>query len=565
MGEISVFEGLVKQLTEAGRRDLLEKIQRSLQPSPEPLRTAKPEDVETVDVEEELDNLNPFRRIFLFLWSLVSGNDQESLVRRMLFKRLRVRIGEIYTGLLDFTDDFFTEKFYSELERLKKAVNFLRSPLTDTLIRNKVAFFAFLAGIELNFEEKLGEEFRSIGFWDNIELHDDSVPKKEMIEVIDGVFDAISPEEKKWIYQDAQSLYALSALSKFPIDRILTTFQKSGGFKCDAALLTKSLMRLSELLHSAHNSPSLDALRALFLFHYGEKLGQADFHPDEELSRDFSGAEKTLDAIRAFNERIPLTFIIQYVTRDLGYKPVGIGGAEDWFVSFKEFWYRRIDRAYAELNRKKRKQQFGDDAKTHLGMSELSLMPCFRSEPFDDSIRSLYEMSMTFLRRLFDQVFQKSRRNLQILLLKAQFYKEQNRSLLEETIEYMSRLGARITFLVKRFEAGGDLGSRYQALLKEPLEDKELRERTKQIVTEFDREAAAMIEKSIQNLSDLLLVLDGVLHGKPGDKYDTLTNLDSVGGRDNRQFRMLWQRGLDEISSAANLLKDIYRLESDGE
>ena len=566
MAEQSVFDRLVRTLTKTGRRDLLEKLQNTMTDRSEPLKTKNPEDERTVDVEAGTEALGPMMRILYFLWSLITGRDLRDLIKDRLIRRLRSQLDEAYDGLMNYRASTFTGRFYEELEELQKGVVFFRDPLESVMGGSRGEFYAFLAGIELDFEDRLRNALPSLHSWDSIELDEDASPKNEVVKILDGIFEGLPAEEKSLVYRDAQALYYLYKLTRHSLVSMLGSFHPAAGNQgqeSDFGSLVKSLTQLSELLFSLELSPSVEGLRALFLFYHHDRFGSSDFDPDAVLHQDLSEAEEALMRIRAFNDRIPLTFIIRYITKNLNYHPSGIGGAEDWFVSFKDFWYRRLDRAFTDLGRRKRKKAFMYEAGTFLGISELSSPAYLQTAPFNGNIQARHWCSLVFVDAFHDRVFKKMERYLQVILAKGEFYKEQNRNSFSEDIDYMTVLPTRLAYLARRFERDGDLGMRYRKLDDEVLDDPAKADRVLEIVAEFDREVLGLVDRVYQHLTDMQLIVGGILHGKPGDNFDTLINLERIGGEENQRLRMLWGKAEDALATAVNLLRDIRQLETD--
>ena len=566
MAELSVFDQLVRTLTDTGRRDLLEKLQSDVSDETEPLKTMKPEDERTVNVEAEMGAIRPFRRLLYFLWSLISGRNLEDMVRERLLRRLRAQLDDAYDGLMYYRSSAFSGCLFDELEELLSGVLVFREPLEQAMGSHRTDFYAFLAGIELGFEDRLGGALPSIRFWDNIELDEDVMPKSDLLRVFEGVFQELPAEEKALVYRDAQSLFYLFKLAHHSIETMLASFHQTAGGQdkeCDFGMLVKSLTRLSELLFSLVHSPSAEGLRALFLFHHHEHLENPDFDPEKELRKNLLEAEEALTRIRGFNERVPLTCIIRYITKNLDYHPRGIGGAEDWFVSFKDFWYRRIERAYTELGKRNRKRSFMNEAGAFLGMSEIPQPSFLGAAPFNGDVQSRHNFSLAYLGAFYSRVFKKMMRYLKIILDKGEFYKEQNRSSFAEDFDYLVKMPARLAVLARKFTEDGDLGIRYHAMDAEALDPKEKAERTRELIEEFDRAALGFVDIIYQHLTDIRLIIGGILHGKPGDNFDTLTNLERIGGEENPRLRMLWEKSEQSLGKAGNLLREIRQLEAD--
>jgi hypothetical protein len=83
-----------------------------------------------------------------------------------------------------------------------------------------------------------------------------------------------------------------------------------------------------------------------------------------------------------------------------------------------------------------------------------------------------------------------------------------------------------------------------------------------EILSDANSDTLALMDRAIELLQKLVLLLGGILHGEPGARFDTISNLSTLGGRDNRLLSSSWENALKSSSQAANLLRDLKDLES---
>jgi hypothetical protein len=65
----------------------------------------------------------------------------------------------------------------------------------------------------------------------------------------------------------------------------------------------------------------------------------------------------------------------------------------------------------------------------------------------------------------------------------------------------------------------------------------------------------------VKVINTLNLVISGILNGEPGARYDTLSNLNSVGGRSNRYLISSLERTVEYFSQGLDLLIELRDLE----
>jgi hypothetical protein len=557
MSEVTVFDRLVSDLESSERKALLEKIQHSFSEPQEPLATI-PEDETALNPDEELKKFTIIQRFFLFLQSIFTRKDRYTLIQDILLKKTASIIEKRASGLIDFHNSLYNEQMHNELALLKEHTLFFQAPLRSALVNNKHAFFTFLAGLELELVQfKLINETDPFSLWDTGTIENPAAVKHEMRKIAADIFQEIPIENKQRVYLDAQSLSALFHLSNHPFDTMLTTF-KSG--KCTFRDLDKYLMPLADLLKALEFTPSVDALKALFLFHYKERLDDEDFFLEEMLYRKLSEAKTAIKGIGSFNERIPLVSMIRYTKGNLDYCPQKRGGGEDWFVIYKDFWHRRLENRYKEFYWQHEHERLKNEAADFIGGYQLPQV--FKNRAIWPDGRINYCLSLSFLKAVLEKIFQKHQRVLKLIFLKGEFYKEENRQAFTDTLEGISNIDTRILLLAGSLEPDGEPGGKLKKIYDETVKSESDKQVIMDIFVRVNKEALAIIEQAGTHLQAIAHILGGILHGEPGSKFDTLSNLASVGGRENKKLISSWHDILDQIIQSMNLLIEIKELES---
>lgn len=563
----SAFDQLARNLSSAERRELLEKIRAAFAGSPKPLLGSRSEPPPGIDVEQEVSRFSLLKRLVLFLRSLFSNKDRISVVRDMILRDVKRELSHQAGGVINFLTSNFTERMYSELSGLMEALSFFKEPLALALRREKNDFYAYLAGTLLRATQyRLEDEIKLFDPLSESRRFDESVSRSEMLERLEAIVADIPPEQKSRVYKDAQALYYLSRLSAYDFDPLLSGFHidRTGAERvCDVQSVAGPLRKLANRLCAASKSPSSDALRVLFLFSYKDRLEDEGFDLEEEMIEVMSLAGDSLAAIRRFNDRVPLVLMVRYITRNLDYSPKKPGGAEDWFVIFKEFWRQRIEESYREYQREKKRSNLMKGARDYLGVEQLPALSCYDSTNGDDEARIRYVFSLSFVKAFYDRIFKKMKKPLELILTQGQFYKQQNREEFAETYESIVELGRKSAELESQLGEKGYFGAKLLEIRKGSLGDALKSQQTAEILEEANGDALQLLDRFVERLQKLVQLLAGILHGEPGAKFDTISNLSTLGGGENALISSSWENALKNASQGANLLRDIRDLESD--
>jgi hypothetical protein len=564
MTELTVFDILVRTLDSQERRSLLDRILASSEVSQTPLR-ADDEDEKMVDLAGEYKRMSLFRRLLILIRSLFTGQDRFAVLTQMLLRRLEGMIERHGAGLAHFRRRTFEMRMYDELAALRMSVHSLRSPLDLAMRREKEEFIAFLAGVGMpEVQKRLMEVSDPESQWrDDMELDSGSF-RTELVRRCDETLEAIPREPRRAVYLDVQALNALARLALHPFGAMLACFHPSGRGEersCGFSELARYLVALSEVLAAVKVPPTAEALRALFLYCYKDSLLDPTFRLDEHLKADLITVESALNGIREFNEAVPINLVVKYATGNLGYQPKTPGGGEDWYAVYKSFWRRRLSRNYALFYRGKMVERLAARAVAYLGVAKLPELSEYRSEQFDGESRLRHVLSLAFLKGFFQNVFARISRPLRIILTSGDFYKPENRSELNDALAYLGLIEENITSLESRLAAEGDLGVQLADARAERKSPAARLQRIRAVAEQADRNASYLVAECYKKLYNLTQVLQGILHGKSSERYDTLANLSSIGGVGNRLLVSAWSEALEQLKGALGLLREVRDVE----
>ncbi len=564
MTELTVFDILVRTLDSQERRSLLDRILASSEVSQAPLRPPD-EDEQMVDLAGEYKRMSLFRKLLILIRSLFTGQDRFLVLEQILLRRLEAMIERHGAGLMHFRKRTFETQMYDELAALRMSVQYLKSPLDLSMRREKDEFIAFLAGIEMpEVQKRLMEVSDPESQWrDDMELDSGSF-RTELTRRCEEILEGIPKEMRRAVYLDVQALNALARLALHPFGAMLACFRSSSGGEersCGFSELARYLVALSEVLAAVQVPPAAEALRALFLYCYKDSLLDPAFKLDEHLKADLISVESALNGIREFNEAVPINLVVKYATGNLGYKPKVSGGGEDWYAIYKSFWKRRLADNYALFYRGKMVDRLASRAVAYLGVARLPALEEYRPDQFDHGSQLKHVLSLAFLKGFFQNVFARVTRPLRIILTSGDFYKPENRNELNDALAYLGLIEDNINNLESRLTREGDLGLQLADARAERKSPAARLRRIRSVAEQADRNASYLVAECYKKLSNLTQVLQGILHGKSSERYDTLANLSSIGGVGNRLLVSAWSDALEQLKGAQGLLREIRDVE----
>ncbi len=560
MDESAVFDRLVKNLDSSERRDLLKKLQKTAGLVTKALyHEAAPV---AFDPEQEYQSLTIWQRLFLLIEILFTHKDRGTILEARLFRRLAAKIKQQCPGLIDASQSLFLGKMYEYLETLKKSAAFFAETLPETL--DKKAFFALLARTELEiYEEKILEETDPYKLWREIAAHEENEVRIEMMHRLDDILESIPAESKQPVTRDVRAFYALQSMSAHPFGPMLSYFRpgESGEPVCSFPDLKRDLIQLVARLFQVRYSPSAAALQTLFLFRYREELEEADFNLTGVLQDDLNRTRVALAAIEKFNADIPLILVVKLISRNLDYHPEASGRGEGWFNLYREFWRSKIETIYNSFFIERQRESLGQDAVRFLGRIRLPELEVYKADQFAQGVNPKHALSLSFLTGFAEGTFQHMYRSLKLILLRGEFYKEENRNVMTDSFNFISKIADKISGLENRLKPGGDLRQQIDALGKEILKPRLRSIKLQSILNRADKDALFIVNETLKQLKNLIQVLAGILYGQPGAPFDTLLNRNAIGGDENKELIASWKTSMETIEKVYHLLSDIQAIE----
>jgi hypothetical protein len=552
------FSILSRELNKTERKLLLAKI---LSASATQVKDA--EDTGGLDeppqwnTDREFERLSLIQRFVLLIRSFFTGASVYELTEGLLLKRTRIQIEAQAPGLIDFTAGCFSLRLKTELEELKPGLGFLRSILGG--IPRQRDFIAFLAGIEVDsLTERILAETDPYRIKSEPILTEERQIRSEMWERFERLIESITPEQKTGVYRDIQRLQMLESLTAVRLDDAIAYFTRQNAGPPVRELESK-LLQLSDLMYAVRNPPSSAAWNALFLFRAGEALEKADFDIEAALDGFLTRVDGSLKVVRSFAARLPLTAILRYVMNDISYSPKGPRGGEEWFVLFKNFWEDRMVDALHDYSREQKIRACVTEAMALFRIQELPFLENYRREKFGSPFEAKHETSLAVVRGFHEAVYRPSMdRYLKSVAIDGRFFREENRTAFVDCLENTAQFHAKIIALDWRLSEAGEPGQ-----ILRGMAERDSAPEFRIACKDADMEAERIIEGYSSTLSQLSRMLFGILFGETGSPFDSITNLNTLGGKENRTIRKALEDAVGNLDRVTALLAQIREIESD--
>lgn len=223
MAEQSTFDQLVASLSVRERRELLERIRRGAAVSADPLFS---EELFAgggkVDYEARAGELGLLARLLLFFRRLLSGRSSEEILSSDELRGIARTIEVRSPGLIDHRRALLLEGFLEQLRRLRDSARFFSDILTRSFEKDRGAFVAFLASIELpELHARLLEEADPFAYSQKNSQASESEVRTAVLGAFEDCLDAFTDDKRRAMYRDLRSLLFLRRLGGFLYERLI--------------------------------------------------------------------------------------------------------------------------------------------------------------------------------------------------------------------------------------------------------------------------------------------------------------------------------------------------------
>jgi hypothetical protein len=569
MDESGTLGRLAAGLPLEERKQLLDKLNLYSGISQELLYKDKNHSFVTLPEKEYYHRLPWSIRLKYAMMSLFNGIPPKQVFENHQIAQAGKIINRQDLELYDYRRDLLLPKLRDKFVELKSAARFFYDTLNRSINRNKGAFYVFLASLEM--EDIHSRLMHSTNFV-QLAVEHPAVKERDLYQIalntLEQTLLSITEDEKSLMYANVRSLNYLKALSTFSFDRIILNFtadSASGRLVCKGRFVKDILIFLQNVLFSLKQVPSMTLLESLFVFSLQERSGESPLDITLEMRRLLSMAENALMIIRDFNRDVPLTLILRCISRNMGLVPELIGGGEDWFIAYREYWKRQVDTQFSEYQRMHRYNELTNALHQFLKGGALKPLGYAVSPYTSDGFPLPEAMALSFLMTFYSDVFIPDiYLILRTILIEGDFYRVENRTQFTEIYNEIVLLEDAILQFDAQLSPEGMYGKYYFSSNLEPVSGFLKRRKVQQVIEETSLEAQGIITAAKQTIAEMIKTLEGFIRKESSGTHNALVNIVQISskipnfiiGIDNsiRQFQQVLQflDAIDMLESGNN-------------
>ena len=537
------FEELVKSLAISERREMLDRlVDASESDSGVSATKAATESSEQALADAaakhaRFSEVGFFVRLWFKLLAFLSSCTAEEKYNEHLVAELGRKLGQKYGTYFSASKRIYTSLLYKDLVFLESFRTFFL-PYINEYDKRRGDFYILLSSLiapetaaEISATlDPSSEPYETESVKD---IH--SAFSKKM----DDVFERFPAEEKRKMYQAAQSAEWIVTYESLSLNRTILQFADTtgDGQMCPIDMLTDDFKKISSVLYSAEKIP-VHLLEAFFIFMNQDKVQDEAFSFDRECTDFVRTAVNNLTEIANFRTRVPLADFVRFSSGDISWEPEPERGGEDWFKLFRVAWKERFEKRFSEWAKLRDKHMLKKRALAFLergDSAELEFIPWQNSWI---EFKFSREAVLLFLKSFFSGVYpRRMSKILRVILAEGDFYKRENLSEFTDGFNTLEHCKRDIDEFEMRLAPNGDIGADFALALNEKAGTHSGNTRLKHLMATVESDAESLCTRVINAMKSLDLVLGGILNVSQGGQYDTLSNLSSIQGVESADFR----------------------------
>lgn len=556
------FDELVAGISSDERKYLLAKINQNREHS-FPLVQPAREETDGFTLDIKLNSESFLYKLFLWIRSLISKKHKLEIYNDDLIRMLARKINKNHPGIVDMQNGLILSLFYEKLKELKNAADFFK-PYFNIFNENPGKFYVFMSTF-------IAPEIASSI---NAEADPYSVPferegtkevRSSLLKKLEGILKDIPQKSRAVMYDAVKSLNWLKRFSELPYTHFLAQFTAivSENYTCPFTNAQTDFNALANVLSDARSIPN-EALEALFLFPQRKGGATVELDQDTEKSmREFlSKSAAGISMVQMFISTVPFFALGKVIFSDYDWQIETFGGAEDWFVKFKEEWKIVFDERWESWLRDRKKSQLADVLMEKFGILSFPELPYRPWANLWGGVPFRCEMTGGFLYWFATVKYEEIMGVLNVLVLEGVFLNNDNRAEFSEAMNKFAEINHQVQLFGESLNEKGSVGSVFAKLIADHVRTLKGQNMVNSIILNAETSIRGWESSFCDCCRTIEKVLAGILDDEKTDKkYESIQNLMTIKGRENRAYRDNLQAEREVLLESRRILAEIEPLD----
>lgn len=558
------FDRLVSGLSEGERHDMLEKMKASGGVNESLVSEDKFENEEQIPFAEQIKNESIFFRIYLWIKSIFANTSMEALYNEHKISLIARYVDKVSPNLIDNKRGLLLSSFYEKLAELKLSAEFFRPYITN-MEGDENAFLVFLGSLVMvDVEKKMDAEVDPY----SIPLTSGARPEQRvsLLRKMDEIIAGIPTEERNSMYSVVRAVEWLRQFSKLPFQRFLSLFSTvvEGNYSCSFSVLENEISSFAKILCNGMTIPD-EVFESLYLFsrrNSGVKSIDGVDEVAEKASDFMEKAKSQLAMMKMFITTVPMRSVGRVVYADATWSPESFTGGEDWYQRYKTNWRKLFDRKWEAWTHDCKKEALRIGLKNNFALENFPLFPERPWANLWSGITFRYELTTGFLNWYMKERFPEYELVLKTVMLEGDFIQKENRSEYNDSFNRLIQVSIDLQTMKQSLAASGEYGMIFNKLMNERLRSLQAYSKVEAIIRGIESDVRSMLSSFGEACRILELCFSGIFLEKADSRYDSLSNLNRIQGKDNEKFKENLLAARQSIANAYSMIRELEPIDT---
>lgn len=562
--ERNSFDALVSGLSETERVTMLEKMKAAGVDNSSLAVSDSSESAPPVPVEEQIKHEPFLFRVFLWIKSIFANTSMQVLYNEHRIAQIARSVEKNSPNLMDSKRNMLMSGFYDKLVELKLSADFFR-PYMLLSEADENSFLVFLGSLIMSdIEEQMNESVDPY----SLPFENGQKPEQRMnlLRRMDEILNSIPTARRNYMYEAVRSYEWLKQFSKLPFDRFISLFSTvvEKNYNCAFSTLENEVSVFAKVLCNGLKIYE-EVLEALYLFSRKGTSGRSLNSMDEvaEKAAEFMEKSKSqISMMRMFINTVPLKSIARIIYSDAAWVPENFTGGEDWYVRYKNHWRRLFEEKWKSWGIDCKKEQLKQGLERNFGLENFPLLPERPWALLWGGMPFRYELTAGFLNWYMKEKFPEYELPLKTIMLEGDFIKKENRAEFNDSFNKLIQVSVDLQTLNRVLSSGGEYGMIFNKLHNENLRSLQAHSKIESIIRGVESDVRSMILSFCDACRTLENCFTGIFLEKTDSRYDALTNLARLGGKNNDIFVKKLEEARRSISDCYALIRELEPIDT---
>ena len=283
----------------------------------------------------------------------------------------------------------------------------------------------------------------------------------------------------------------------------------------------------------------------------------------EKSMREFlSKSAAGISMVQMFISTVPFFALGKVIFSDYDWQIETFGGAEDWFVKFKEEWKIVFDERWESWLRDRKKSQLADVLMEKFGILSFPELPYRPWANLWGGVPFRCEMTGGFLYWFATVKYEEVMGVLNVLVLEGVFLNNDNRAEFSEAMNKFAEINHQVQLFGESLNEKGSVGSVFAKLIADHVRTLKGQNMVNSIILNAETSVRGWESSFCDCCRTIEKVLAGILDDEKTDKkYESIQNLMTIKGRENRAYRDNLQAEREVLLESHKILAEIEPLD----